>query len=232
MVAGTHLLSKSLALIGLLSTVTDAGLTPQPRNETAECPIKSVIGTDNTIAFSPLNMQDGKVWLDFEFEIGSMYCVKFDAVGVVNAKKCSMKDVATASPTTANPTPASHTTKAIVPTCRCEKGDAATGAKCLARYAESGITDGSVLEWCERCWALTGFDWLVKSWDGKEQWCHSSRPPPKCKCDNGVATTGTPCAAHFAKTGKELHYCASCYDPSSTLRLSETKDEQFCDKLF
>ena len=98
MVAGTHLLSKSLALIGLLSTVTDAGLTPQPRNETAECPIKSVIGTDNTIAFSPLKMKDGKVWLDFEFETGSMYCVKFDAVGTVNVNKCYMDDVTTVPP--------------------------------------------------------------------------------------------------------------------------------------
>ena len=45
-------------------------------------------------------MQDGKVWSDFEFETGSMYCVKFNAAGEVNVKKCYVNDGTTTSPVT------------------------------------------------------------------------------------------------------------------------------------
>jgi len=93
--------------------------------EPESCPIQSVVSTDNTITFSPLNMQDGKVWLDFEFETGSMYCVQFDSAGEVNVKKCYLNDVTTG----ASVTGASVTTQPPPPApkaCVCENGFAAS----------------------------------------------------------------------------------------------------------
>lgn len=72
-------------------TLMLTAVTTQP---TPVCQVSNEIKQDgqgiNVVEFSDLNKQDDRVAIDFEYELGNntMYCVKFDSLGNMKARKC------------------------------------------------------------------------------------------------------------------------------------------------